>query len=135
MEYFAHLDHQGRRTDCQSRPELCYGSVEFVATLDYCKVCCVCVCMCVCVCCVLCVCVFVCVYVVCVCVVCVLCVCVCCVYVVCVRVRVCVYVYVCVEGVNFEFHVGPTNQEHMVCKNSTKLVTSLNHYESLTLLL
>eukprot|EP00731_Ephydatia_muelleri_P029503 Em0021g26a len=37
MEYFAHLDHQGRRTDCQSRPELCYGSVEFVATLDYCK--------------------------------------------------------------------------------------------------
>ena len=56
MEYFAHLDHQGRRTDCQSRPELCYGSVEFVATLDYCKVG-VCVCVCVCV-----VCVFVCVW-------------------------------------------------------------------------
>ena len=38
-EYFAHLDHTGRRTDCYDRPELCLGSYEFVATKDYCKVC------------------------------------------------------------------------------------------------
>lgn len=36
-EYFAHLDHTGRRTDCYDRPELCLGSYEFVATKDYCK--------------------------------------------------------------------------------------------------
>lgn len=37
-EYFAHLDHTGRRVDCFSRPELCLGSYEFVVTKDYCKV-------------------------------------------------------------------------------------------------
>jgi len=37
-EYFAHLDHTGRRVDCYDRPELCLGSYEFVATKDYCKV-------------------------------------------------------------------------------------------------
>lgn len=36
-EYFAHLDHTGRRTDCYDRPELCLGTYEFVATTDYCK--------------------------------------------------------------------------------------------------
>ncbi|BFZ03064.1 hypothetical protein BsWGS_06104 [Bradybaena similaris] len=36
-EYFAHLDHTGRRVDCYSRAELCLGSYEFVATKDYCK--------------------------------------------------------------------------------------------------
>ena len=28
----------GQRTDAMQRPELCFGSVEFVATKDYCKV-------------------------------------------------------------------------------------------------
>ena len=37
-EYFAHLDHTGRRTDCYNRAELCLGSYEYVATKDYCKV-------------------------------------------------------------------------------------------------
>lgn len=37
-EYFCHLDHQGQRTDAMQRPELCYGSVEYLATKDYCKV-------------------------------------------------------------------------------------------------
>ncbi|XP_014770483.1 protein transport protein Sec24C isoform X1 [Octopus bimaculoides] len=36
-EYFAHLDHTGRRVDCYDRAELCLGSYEFVATKDYCK--------------------------------------------------------------------------------------------------
>jgi protein transport protein SEC24 len=36
-EYFSYLDHSGRRTDISQRPELCYGSYEFVATEDYCK--------------------------------------------------------------------------------------------------
>ncbi|PAV79754.1 hypothetical protein WR25_06580 isoform B [Diploscapter pachys] len=35
--YFAHLDHTGRRTDLEYRPELCYGAYEFVATKQYCK--------------------------------------------------------------------------------------------------
>ncbi|KAL3118772.1 hypothetical protein niasHT_009620 [Heterodera trifolii] len=35
--YFAHLDHTGRRTDIQHRPELYLGSYEFVATKQYCK--------------------------------------------------------------------------------------------------
>lgn len=35
--YFAHLDHTGRRTDIQHRPELYLGSYEFVATKLYCK--------------------------------------------------------------------------------------------------
>ena len=38
-DYFCHLDHQGRRVDIYERPELCYGSIEYVATTDYCKVC------------------------------------------------------------------------------------------------
>ena len=37
-EFFCHLDHQGRRTDIMERPELLFGSVEYVATKDYCKV-------------------------------------------------------------------------------------------------
>lgn len=36
-EYFAHLDHTGRRVDTYNRAELCLGSYEFVATKDYCK--------------------------------------------------------------------------------------------------
>ncbi|GFN78549.1 transport protein sec24c [Plakobranchus ocellatus] len=36
-EYFAHLDHTGRRVDSFNRAELCLGSYEFVATKDYCK--------------------------------------------------------------------------------------------------
>lgn len=36
-EYFCHLDHQGRRTDTMQRAELCLGSVEYLATKDYCK--------------------------------------------------------------------------------------------------
>lgn len=39
QEYFAHLDHTGKRIDTYERPELCLGSYEFVATKDYCKVC------------------------------------------------------------------------------------------------
>uniref|UniRef100_A0A914VCD2 Protein transport protein Sec24C n=1 Tax=Plectus sambesii TaxID=2011161 RepID=A0A914VCD2_9BILA len=35
--YFAHLDHSGRRTDIQHRPEQYLGSYEFVATKLYCK--------------------------------------------------------------------------------------------------
>ncbi|CAD5206408.1 unnamed protein product [Bursaphelenchus okinawaensis] len=35
--YFAHLDHTGKRTDVQQRPELMYGSYEFVATKAYCS--------------------------------------------------------------------------------------------------
>ncbi|XP_055954647.1 protein transport protein Sec24C [Patella vulgata] len=36
-EYFAHLDHTGRRVDCYNRAELCLGSYEMTATKDYCK--------------------------------------------------------------------------------------------------
>ncbi|KAI6205731.1 hypothetical protein M3Y94_00825700 [Aphelenchoides besseyi] len=35
--YFAHLDHNGRRTDIGNRPELYLGSYEFVGTKQYCK--------------------------------------------------------------------------------------------------
>uniref|UniRef100_F1KR98 Protein transport protein Sec24C n=1 Tax=Ascaris suum TaxID=6253 RepID=F1KR98_ASCSU len=35
--YFAHLDHNGRRTDIQQRVEQYLGSYEFVATKPYCK--------------------------------------------------------------------------------------------------
>ncbi|XP_026996265.2 protein transport protein Sec24C isoform X2 [Tachysurus fulvidraco] len=35
--YFQHLDHTGKRVDCYDRPELSFGSYEFVATVDYCK--------------------------------------------------------------------------------------------------
>ena len=38
-EYFAHLDHTGRRTDAYERPELCSGAYDMVATEDYCRVC------------------------------------------------------------------------------------------------
>ena len=38
QEYFCHLDHKGMRTDIASRPELTFGSVEYKATVDYCKV-------------------------------------------------------------------------------------------------
>jgi protein transport protein SEC24 len=31
------LDHRGLRSDIDRRPELYYGSVEFVATAEYCK--------------------------------------------------------------------------------------------------
>ena len=37
-EYFSHLDHTGRRADVAQRPELLYGTVEYIATKDYCKV-------------------------------------------------------------------------------------------------
>ena len=37
-EYFAHLDHTGRRTDAYERPELSLGAYEMVATTDYCRV-------------------------------------------------------------------------------------------------
>ena len=37
-EYFSHLDHTGRRSDVSQRPELLYGTVEYAATKDYCKV-------------------------------------------------------------------------------------------------
>lgn len=37
QEYFAHLDHTGRRIDAFQRPELCLGSYEVVATAEYCK--------------------------------------------------------------------------------------------------
>ncbi|CAH8580037.1 unnamed protein product [Schistosoma intercalatum] len=36
-EYFAHLDHTGRRVDAGQRPELCLGSYELLATAEYCK--------------------------------------------------------------------------------------------------
>lgn len=35
--YFAHLDHTGRRTDIEMRPELCLGAYDLVATKQYCK--------------------------------------------------------------------------------------------------
>ncbi|KAH9277726.1 Protein transport protein Sec24C [Echinococcus granulosus] len=37
QEYFAHLDHTGRRIDAFQRPELCLGSYEVVATAEYCR--------------------------------------------------------------------------------------------------
>lgn len=36
-EYFAHLDHTGRRIDSFQRAELCLGSYELVATKEYCR--------------------------------------------------------------------------------------------------
>ncbi|CAB3406008.1 unnamed protein product [Caenorhabditis bovis] len=35
--YFAHLDHTGRRTDIEMRPELFLGAYDLVATKQYCK--------------------------------------------------------------------------------------------------
>ena len=32
------MDHTGRRMDIMQRPELLYGTVEYAATKDYCKV-------------------------------------------------------------------------------------------------
>lgn len=37
-DYFAHLDHTGKRVDMYQRPELCLGAYEFVVTREYCKV-------------------------------------------------------------------------------------------------
>ena len=37
QEYFAHLDHTGRRIDAFQRPELCLGSYDIVATAEYCR--------------------------------------------------------------------------------------------------
>lgn len=34
-EYFCHLGPDGRRRDADERPELCRGSVEFVATKEF----------------------------------------------------------------------------------------------------
>uniref|UniRef100_A0A0N5CDD9 Protein transport protein Sec24D n=1 Tax=Strongyloides papillosus TaxID=174720 RepID=A0A0N5CDD9_STREA len=36
-EYFAHLDHNGRRIDISQRAELCLGSYDFVANSSYCR--------------------------------------------------------------------------------------------------
>ena len=36
-DYFCALDHQGKRRDLASRPELFYGSVDFAATAEYCN--------------------------------------------------------------------------------------------------
>ncbi|GLG96873.1 Protein transport protein Sec24C [Gryllus bimaculatus] len=36
-EYFQHLDHTGQRVDRFERPELTFGTYEFVATKDYCR--------------------------------------------------------------------------------------------------
>lgn len=36
-EYFCNLDHNGTRLDIMHRPELRFGTVEFVATKDYCN--------------------------------------------------------------------------------------------------
>lgn len=35
--YFSPLEVNGRRHDASSRPELCRGTVEFVATKEYCE--------------------------------------------------------------------------------------------------
>lgn len=34
-EYFCQVDHTGRRTDANSRPELIFGTVDYVATKEY----------------------------------------------------------------------------------------------------
>ena len=35
-EYYANLDHNGVRRDIADRPELTYGTVEFLASAEYC---------------------------------------------------------------------------------------------------
>lgn len=35
MEYYCALDANGRRCDIDQRPELCKGSVDFVASTEY----------------------------------------------------------------------------------------------------
>ncbi|XP_020285904.1 protein transport protein Sec24C [Pseudomyrmex gracilis] len=36
-EYFQHLDHTGQRIDRCERPELMFGTFEYIATKDYCR--------------------------------------------------------------------------------------------------
>jgi hypothetical protein len=35
LEYFCNVDHEGRRRDFEERPELCTGTVEYIAPAEY----------------------------------------------------------------------------------------------------